>query len=194
MKKYNLFVPLLLLTVSLSACSTKNNTSNDTSTKKQEDKINLKKEEKKNVDVDTLKEQALNFPLEITDSKILVQDDKLKNLYPDLYSVTVKNNSDVDIKEYEVALLGWDENDLPVKIKGDIDFSDGSYTKKLVASDVNLVSGATDGDDGGMGLDKNISLKTLQPVIISFTDFDDNVTKNKNAEPFIKAIEGKKIK
>ena len=59
---------------------------------------------------------------------------------------------------------------------------------------MNLIPGATYGEDSGMGLDKNISLKTLQPVIISFTDFEDNTIKNENAEPFIKAIEGKKIK
>lgn len=190
MKKYNLFISLLVLVVFLGACSIKDNSS----TKKHEDKVDLKEDTKENLDVVTLKEKALDFPLEIIDYEILVQDDELKSLYPDLYSVTVKNNSEVDIKEYKVALLGWDENDLPVKIKGDIDFSDGSYTKTLIASDVNLIPGATDGDDGGLGLDKNISLKTLQPIIISFTDFDDNVTKNEDAEPFIKAIEGKKIK
>ena len=140
------------------------------------------------------KNKALNFPLEILDSKIIVQDDSLKSLYPDLYSVTVKNNSDVDIKDYEVALLAWDDNGLPVKIISNLDFSDGSYRKILVASDVNLVPGATYGENSGLELDDGLTLETLQPVILSFTDFDDHKTENINAEPFLKAIEGKKLK
>lgn len=190
MKKIKLTVVLLTLMIFIGGCSSKKNDS----LKESDDKINLKKEDSKTLDIMALKENALDFPLEIIDYDILVQDEEFKSLYPDLYRVIVKNNSEVDIKEYEVALLGWDDNDLPVKIKGDIDFSDGTYVQKLIASDVNLIPGATYGEDSGMGLDKNISLKTLQPVIISFTDFEDNTIKNENAEPFIKAIEGKKIK
>lgn len=190
MKKIKLTVVLLTLMIFIGGCSSKKNDS----LKKSDDKINLKKEDNKTLDIMALKENALDFPLEIIDYDILVQDEEFKSLYPDLYRVIVKNNSEVDIKEYEVALLGWDDNDLPVKIKGDIDFGDGTYVRKLIASDVNLIPGATYGEDSGMGLDKNISLKTLQPVIISFTDFEDNTIKNENAEPFIKAIEGKKIK
>ena len=152
------------------------------------------KKEEDSYDLETLKNKALNFPLEILDSKIIVQDDSLKSLYPDLYSVTVKNNSDVDIKDYEVALLAWDDNGLPVKIISNLDLSDGSYRKILVASDVNLVPGATYGENGGLELDDGLTLETLQPVILSFTDFDDHKTENINAEPFLKAIEGKKLK
>ncbi|EMF0319036.1 DUF5780 domain-containing protein [Enterococcus faecium] len=198
MKKVKLGIVLLILIMFAGGCSTEktgssNKPEDNEYSNKSEDKINIKKEDKKTLDVDTLKEYALDFPLEITGYNIIIQDEELKSLYPDLYSVSVKNNSEVDIKEYEVALLGWDDNGLPVKIKGNIDFSDGKYVRTLIASDVNLVPGATYGENSGMELDESMSLKTLQPVILSFTDFDGNITKNENAEPFIKAIEGKKI-
>jgi len=71
-----------------------------------------------------------------------------------MLQATIRNNTDKDIKDAIVAFVAWDENNLPVKIEGQMDFSGGVYTKKVNYGDINLVGGASFGDDSGYGLDE----------------------------------------
>ena len=176
------------------------NESNDSqvvagTTIKKEEPVDIKdnKEEK---NIAELKKDALSFPLQIVSTDILKQtdDSSEKNLYPDLYSVQLKNTTTADIKEYTVAILAWDENDLPVKIKGKISFSDGSYIVRVGTDDANLVPDATTKKDSGFELHKSMKLKTLQAIVLDYTDFDGNVVENDKADAYLDAIEGKKIK
>lgn len=58
-----------------------------------------------------------------------------------------------------------DSNNLPVKIKGQMDFTDGSYVKQVNFTDINLVPGASYGADQGYGVDD--SLNIASPVFPS---------------------------
>lgn len=159
------------------------------------DIIKDEKEEVEEKSLEELKKEALDFPVEILNLDILIQDEEFKALYPDLLSVTVKNNTDVDIKDYKIAVMAWDSNDLPVKIKGQFQFNDGSYIVPVNATDVNLIPGATDGEQSGLPLDEQMKdLHTLQAVILDYTDFDDNTVENEAARAFLDAIEGKTLK
>src|SRR5699024_6595431 len=140
-------------------------------------------EEKEEKSLQQLQEEALNFPLKILKEEILIQDPNLKALYPDLYSVTVQNHTEVDIRDYVIALLAWDSNDLPVKIKPHYSFDDGMYIEYVNATDVNLIPGEIYGESLGMPLDESMEdLSTLKAVIVQYTDFDDQTVYNEAAE------------
>lgn len=152
-------------------------------------------EEKEEKSLQQLQEEALDFPLEILKEEILIQDPDLKALYPDLFSVTVKNHTEVDIRDYVIALMAWDSNDLPVKIKAQFSFDDAKYIESVNATDVNLVPGATHGESQGLPLDDSMEdLTTLKAVILQYTDFDNQTVYNEAAEAFLEEIEGKTLK
>ena len=84
-------------------------------------------------------------PVTVTQVSYVVQDETYKALYPDFLQAILQNNSGQDIKSAVVAFAAWDENDLPVKIQGQFDFSGGSYIKKVDYADINLAAGGTFG-------------------------------------------------
>ncbi len=51
-----------------------------------------------------------------------------------------------------VAYVAWDENNLPVKIEGDMDFNGGSYVKEVNFDGINLVPGGTFGENSGYSI------------------------------------------
>lgn len=166
-------------------------TTSETNDSEESVKLNDDEPEK---DLSTLKEEALSFPIEIINYSILVQDDQFKISHPDLYSVTIKNNTTVDVKKVLIALMAWDSNNLPVKIKGNLSLNDGTYIARYAQEDINLVPQGIYGSDRGVQLDPTMTdLATLQPVILSYEDFDGNVVENTAATPFLDAIEGKKL-
>ncbi len=98
------------------------------------------------ITVEELNSQLAQQPIFIVDTEYVIQDDNFKTLYPDLLTVSIKNNTDQDIKNVVVSFVAWDENNLPVKIEGQFDFSDTTYVKKVNFSDINLVAGGTFGE------------------------------------------------
>lgn len=89
-----------------------------------------------------------------SDARLVIQDDEYKAIYPDLLTATVTNNSADTIKNYEIVFLAYDENGYPIKIKGQMDFTEGSYEYTAVASDANIPVGSTHGEDTGLSLDE----------------------------------------
>ena len=61
----------------------------------------------------------------------------------------VKNNSSKTIKDYEVAVLAYDKNNYPLKIKPKYNYSGGGFEFTGKADNVNVVAGATRGKDYG---------------------------------------------
>lgn len=206
MKRMCVYSLLGIVMIFSAACS--NGSVNDTKTEKNnesgnaeelktvsKDVIKYEKEELEEKSLEELKKEALDFPVEIIDLNILIQDDEYKSLYPDLFSVVVKNNTEVDIRDYKVAMMAWDSNDLPLKLRGQFDFSDGRYVVTVDATDVNLIPGATDGEQSGLPLDDQMKdLQTLEAIVLDYTDFDDNIVENEAAKAFLNAIEGKTLK
>lgn len=187
----------LSLTVGCSSASeSANNNAANSANDDTKESVALEEKKEKTPSAKALKKKAHDFPLEILDVDIVSQtdDESYKTLYPDMISTTVKNNTDIDIKSFTIAYAAWDKNNLPVKIKGNIDFSDGRYIAKVGAEDINLVPGDTYGEDSGYEIDEDMEIEKVIAVILDYTDFDGNVVKNDHADAFLDAIEGKKMK
>lgn len=138
-------------------------------------------------------EQLESQDFKIIDTKYTVQDEKLKNLYPDLLQVILKNDTEHDIKDAVVAFVGWDDNKLPVKIKGNIDFSDGQYIKLVNYSDINLIPGGTFGEESGFQIDEKIKIKSFKAIVVSYETFDGTTWDNPLYEDWKLLYEGKKL-
>jgi len=122
-----------------------------------------------------------------------VQDEELKTLYPDMLQAVMKNDSKSDIKSVVVAFVAWDENNLPVKIKGSIDFSDGSYVKRAEYDEANMIPGGTCGENKGFEIDENCKIKTFKACVVSYTTFDGNEWENPLFGDWCKLYEGVKL-
>ncbi len=123
-------------------------------------------------DINTILAEIEQQKVKVIETNYVVQDDKYKNLYPDMLQAIIINNGDVDIKNIIIAFVAWDKNKLPVKIKGSIDFSDGSYVKKVSYEDVNLVPGDTYGNNSGYEIDENNNIEYFKAIVVSYETFD----------------------
>ena len=132
-------------------------------------------------------------PLRVIDVKYTVQDEKYKSLYPDMLQAILQNDTELDIKDAVVAFVAWDTNGLPVKLKGSIDFSDGSYVKQVSFSDINLIPGAKYGEDGGFEIDDSLDVSTFKAIVMSYESFDGQTWDNPLFGDFCKLYEGKKL-
>lgn len=132
-------------------------------------------------------------PVSIINTNYLVQDEMYKTLYPDLLQAVLINNSSEDIKSAVVAFAAWDKNGLPVKIKGQMDFGDGSYIKKVSYADINLIPGATYGEDSGLALDDGLGITTFKAIVVSYETFDGKTWENPCFGAFCALYEGKKL-
>lgn len=131
--------------------------------------------------------------VKVTSTKYVVQDEDYKTLYPDLLQAVIANGSTADIKNAVVAFAAWDENNLPIKIKGNMDFSDGAYVKKCNFNDVNLVPGKSYGENSGMAVDEDIiPIKKFKAIVVSYETFDGDTWENPLFEDWCEIYEGKR--
>lgn len=132
-------------------------------------------------------------PLTVIHTEYVVQDTKYKTLYPDMLQAVIQNNTKEDIKNATVAFVAWDANNLPVKLMGNIDFSDGSYIKEVEYDDINLVGGATYGEDSGYSIDEDCNVATFKAIVVSYETFDGDIWENPYYDVFVTTVEGKKL-
>lgn len=118
------------------------------------------------------------LPLVVTSTRYVVQDEQYKSLYPDMLQANLMNNTSVDIKNAVVAFAAWDANNLPVKIKGDIDFSGGTYVKQVNYSDINLVGGGTFGEKSGFSINADCNISKFVALAVSFETFSGETWEN----------------
>lgn len=111
-------------------------------------------------------------PLYVSKTKYVVQDRYYKALYPDMLRAVIFNKSHEDIKSAVVAFVAWDKNNLPVKIKGDIDFSDGAYIQYVNYNDINLVHGKTYGNRSGFSINYRCNIKKFKAAVVGYETFD----------------------
>ena len=123
-------------------------------------------------------------PLAVTQTRYVVQDEQYKSLYPDMLQATLTNHTDTDIKNAVVAFVAWDENNLPVKIEGQFDFSDGDYIKQVRYDGINLIAGGTAGEDGGYSLGEDNSINHFKAIAVSFETFEGDTWKNPYFDDF----------
>lgn len=131
----------------------------------------------------------------VISTKYEVQDEEFKSLYPDLLQAVIKNNTKYEIKNAVIAFVAWDKNNLPVKIVGKHDFSDGSYVSEVSYNDINLVPGATYGNDSGLGLDRYCdNIAKFKAIAVSYETFDGEKWENPYYADWCELYEGKKLK
>lgn len=137
-----------------------------------------------------LKEQ----PIFVVSTDYLVQSDEYKALYPDMLSAVFQNTSGKEIKNATIAYAAWDKNNLPVKIIGQFDFNGGDYIRQVGYDDVNMVDGATYGDDSGYSLSEDCkNIKTVKAIVADYTDFDGNTWENPYYDSWVSVYENKKL-
>jgi hypothetical protein len=133
------------------------------------------------------------LPISVVSTIYVVQDDEYKSLYPDLLQTVIINNTDYDIKDAILAIVAWDENNLPVKIKGNIDFSEGSYIKEVNYSDINLIGGSTFGEGYGFGIEETMKISSFRAIPVSFITFDGSSWTNPYYDAWKMLYEGNKF-
>ena len=132
--------------------------------------------------------------LKQTVARLLVQSEEYKSLYPDVLQAILVNNTQSDIKDVVVAFAAWDENDLPVLIKGQFDYNPASYIRRVSYAGINMVPGSTYGENTGMRLDESISgIVTVKAIVASYVTFDGETWENPEYEAFIEEYSGKKL-
>lgn len=141
-----------------------------------------------------LEAELNNQPLCVISTQYIVQSEDYKALYPDMLQATIINNSQEDIKDAVIAFVAWDKNGLPVKIEGQFDFLGGEYIKEVACSDVNLIGGATYGEDNGYSLSENCSIATFKAIAVSYETFEGRTWKNPHYKTFCDLYQGKKLK
>lgn len=145
-------------------------------------------------DENSLINQISNQDVRVISTDYTVQDERYKSLYPDLLKAIIVNNTSYDIRDAVVAFVAWDNNNLPVKIKGRYDMT-GSYIKRVNYSDINLVPGSTYGENEGLGLDDDCdNISTFKAIIVSYETFDGIKWSNPLYSSWCKLYEGVKLK
>ena len=131
--------------------------------------------------------------LKVIKTKYVVQDEVYKALYPDMLQAVIQNDTSYDIKNAIVAFAAWDSNNLPVKIKGSFDFSDGAYNIEVNYGDINLVPGEKFGESSGYEIDENCNIKTIKAIVVSYETFDGTTWENPLYEDWCELYEGVKL-
>ena len=148
--------------------------------------------EEKSMSLTEFKELIASQPINVTSTEYAIQSDDFKSLYPDMLQAVVKNNTEIDIKSSVIAFVAWDENKLPVKLQGDIDFNEPTYLKQVNFTDMNLIGGATYGESSGYGLAEGLNIDTFEAIVVSCSTFDGTEWVNPYYDEFKEVFEGKK--
>ncbi len=117
----------------------------------------------------------------------------VKQMYPDMLRAIISNNGAGDIKDASIAFVAWDSNNLPVKIRSNVDFTNGSYVREVKYNDINLVSGSTYGEGRGFAIDSSNDISIIKAIAISFETFDGEKWENPHYDKFKSMYEGKNI-
>lgn len=180
---------LAVVLIILSGCSDPNNSASSSGNA---DPANHKEPAEQVVSVTDFENLLASQPLAVVKTKYVVQDEQYKSLYPDMLQAILQNNTTEDIKNAVVAFVAWDENNLPVKIEGQFDFSDGSYIKCVDYSDINLIGGGTFGEDSGFSIGEDCRIETFKAIAVSFETFGGETWENPYYGSFCTLYEGQK--
>jgi len=187
MRKILVLCLALVLSLSFAACGSNTTVSTD-------ENGTVVLPSAKELTVEELEAELAKQEVRVVSTNYLVQDDEYKSLYPDLMQAVIQNDSEYDIKNAVIAYVAWDNNNLPVKIKGKYDYGDLTYVKQCDFDDINLVPGASYGEDSGMALAHDCdSIKTFKAILVSYETFDGETWSNPHYNRWVEIYSGKKI-
>ncbi|GFI62231.1 hypothetical protein IMSAG049_01407 [Clostridiales bacterium] len=214
-KTFTLFFIVLIAGSSLIGCSKTNNNSineqaknemqtetgqkvNENYNEQTESKTesSQEKDESKKTELMTLEELETKLaeqPVIVTYTDYVIQSDEYKALYPDGLQAILKNNSEDDIKDAVVAFVAWDENNLPVKIKGQFSW-ESSYIVEVNYEAINMISGGTFGEDSAFFINEECSgIEKVKAIVASYETFEGEKWENPYYQEFCSLYEGKKL-
>lgn len=146
-------------------------------------------QQKKNEEA-TKKENAKSAQLiSVEKTKILIQSDEWKALYPDLFSAIIHNNSGKTLMSYTISMLAWDANGYPLKIE--TLFYGGDYEYGGSADNVNVLDGEIYGSDMGWDLMEGHRIVKTKAVVVEAQFYDGTSWKNPYYDYFIEDYMGK---
>ncbi len=125
------------------------------------------------VDVNNIESLLKKEKVFVSSVKMVKGDSRWKSLYPDRLQFSIKNKGNTNIKSAVIAFFAWDKNGLPIKIKGNIDFSDGEFLKELEGDNINLVPNST--YKAEYGLEENHKIATYKAILVSVRDFNGKI-------------------
>ena len=136
--------------------------------------------------------QIAEQEVRVISTKYAVQSNEHKTLYPDMLQAVIQNGTEYDIKDAVVAFVAWDKNNLPVKIKSQYDYSGGSYVRKVAYNGINLVPGASYGENSGYEIDESCGISSFKAIVVSFETFEGETWDNPLFGEWCDMYEGKK--
>lgn len=111
----------------------------------------------------------------VLSANVVSQSDNYKALYPDMLQSIIKNNTNKTIKNIKIGWLGFDSNNLPLKIQYQNNFGNANYEFTGIANDVNILSQQTYGDKKGWDLEENHGLAKVL-ACVKHVDYYDGST------------------
>lgn len=182
MKRIFSVITVLMLCLSFASCSV------DVSSFIEDDSIIPQ-----TMDRDAFSLLLSELPLAVVSTEYVKKDIQVDSATPEMLRVVLKNNSEYDIKNAVISFVAWDANKLPVKIKSAEDYTDGAYVRQVSFDDINLVPGATFGEDYGYKIDENCHIASFEAIVLSFETFENQVWKNPYYDEWCDLYEGTKI-
>lgn len=138
-------------------------------------KSNQIKEKAKEQEIEKYKNEQ---EVSVESASIVVQSDTYKALYPDAIEVVIKNNSTKTIKDYNVAILAYDSNNYPLKIKPQFKAYNANYEFTGQADNANIVAGDIGGKDYGWNLDQTHGISKVIAIVKDVTYYDGTTWEN----------------
>lgn len=184
-KKAIIISALLLSFFLLTACKSDKK---PTSGKEKRESTVIKKQE---LTAEELQRALSEQPLAVDATNCLVQSTKYKAIFPDMLQAVIVNHTDCEIKRAVVAFAAWDEDGLPVKIKGRFAFDAPTYIKEVRYDNIHLVSGGRYGEYDGFGISKSLCIKSVKAIAVSYETLDGEKWENPYYADFKNRYEGK---
>lgn len=147
----------------------------------------------RSLSAEEIEAQIAEQPVFVSSVEYLVQDERLKSLYPDFLMATVQNNSGVPVRHVTIGFVAWDKQGLPTKIypKGD---GVGYYYVECSMTDANILDGASWCERGvELSGAKPLEIDSFKAVVSSYTTLDGETWSNPLLESWQETYENKPL-
>nr|WP_295310469.1 DUF5780 domain-containing protein [uncultured Blautia sp.] len=152
--------------------------------------------------IEKLETEISRQPVRVTEVNITTADSGLVDfpsyVSDDVLLPVIYNESGNDVKDIQVYVMSWDENNLPVKIHSNyMKYGNESYVSIMMGG-VNLINGAyVNAEDGDtfytVMADQVCNVKKSKALVVAYSTFDGEVWTNPLINDWIAAYGGKKL-